>query len=147
MSTLELSSYVLENPNNAYTTPSQNPIGCSTLRQEYCKVIDWSWKMMRRQLWTLTCRFCYGPRGQETPISQASKSLWIRKQALNIMVSMKLSISLSKDDFKYINFNESAGFQSVERAQDVFHASYLMEILQEDPCLKPENPPLHAQFQ
>ena len=49
---------------------------------------------------------------------------------------MKLSISLSKDDFKYINFNESAGFQSVERAQDVFHASYLMEILQGDACLK-----------
>ena len=52
------------------------------------------------------------------------------------MVSMKLSISLSKDDFKYINFNESAGFHSVEGAQDVFHTSYLMEILQGDPCLK-----------
>ena len=30
-------------------------IGCSTPSQEYCKLIGWSWKIMRRQLWTLTC--------------------------------------------------------------------------------------------
>ena len=54
--------------------------------------------------------FCYGPRGQETPIPQTFNSLWIRKQTLNIMVSLKLSISLSKDDFEIINFNESSGF-------------------------------------
>ena len=36
---LELSSYVLEIPNDAYTTHSgQHLIGCSTLRQEYCKL-------------------------------------------------------------------------------------------------------------
>ena len=28
----------------------------------------------------LICGFCYGHRGQEIPISQASKSFWIRKQ-------------------------------------------------------------------
>ena len=36
---LELSSIVLEIPNDAYTTLSQNLIGCSTLSQEYCKPI------------------------------------------------------------------------------------------------------------
>ena len=30
-------------------------IGCSTPRQEYCKLIGSYWKSMRRQLWTLTC--------------------------------------------------------------------------------------------
>ena len=39
MTTLELSSYVLEIPNDGYTTLSQNLIGCSTLTQEYCKLI------------------------------------------------------------------------------------------------------------
>ena len=39
MLTLELSSYVLETPNDAYTTLRQNLIGCSTLSQEYCKLI------------------------------------------------------------------------------------------------------------
>ena len=34
MLTLELSSYVLEIPNDAYTTLSQNLIGYSTLSQE-----------------------------------------------------------------------------------------------------------------
>ena len=33
---LELSSSVLEIPNDAYKTLSQNLIGCSTLIQEYC---------------------------------------------------------------------------------------------------------------
>ena len=55
MLTLELSSYVLEIPNDAYTTLSRNLIGCSTLSQEYCKLIGWYWEKMRRQLWTLTC--------------------------------------------------------------------------------------------
>ena len=39
----------------AYTTLSQNLIGCSTLSQEYCNLIGWYWKIMRRQLWILTC--------------------------------------------------------------------------------------------
>ena len=66
--------------------------------------------------------FCYWPQGQQTLISQASKSLWIRRQALNIMVLMKLSILLSK----YINFNESACFYSVEISPDVYHTNYLI---------------------
>ena len=36
---LELSSYVLEIPNYAYTTLSQNLIGYSTLSQGYCRLI------------------------------------------------------------------------------------------------------------
>ena len=36
---LELSSYVLEIPDDAYTTLSQNLIGCLTLILEYCKLI------------------------------------------------------------------------------------------------------------
>ena len=40
MLTLELSPYLLGIPNDANTTLSQNMIGCSTLRQEYCKLID-----------------------------------------------------------------------------------------------------------
>ena len=39
VSTLELSAHVLEFPNDAHTTLSQNLIGCSTLNQEYCKLI------------------------------------------------------------------------------------------------------------
>ena len=39
MSTLELSSSVMEIPNDAYTTLIQNVIGCSTLCQEYPKLI------------------------------------------------------------------------------------------------------------
>ena len=30
-------------------------IGCSTLSQEYCVLAGWDGKIMRRQLWTLTC--------------------------------------------------------------------------------------------
>ena len=55
MLTLELSSIVLEIPNDAYTTLSRNLIGCSTLSQEYCKLIGSYRKIMRRQLLTLTC--------------------------------------------------------------------------------------------
>ena len=44
----------MEIPNDAYTTLSRNLIGGSTLSQEYCKLIGWYWKIMRRQLWTLT---------------------------------------------------------------------------------------------
>ena len=39
MSTLELSSYLLEIPNDAYSAQSIL-IGCSTLSQEYCKLIQ-----------------------------------------------------------------------------------------------------------
>ena len=35
----KLSSYVLDLPNDSYTALSQNFIGCSTLSQEYCKLI------------------------------------------------------------------------------------------------------------
>ena len=39
MLTLEVSFYELVIPNDAYMTLSQNLIGCSTLSQEYCKLI------------------------------------------------------------------------------------------------------------
>ena len=40
MFTLELSFIVLEIPSDAYTTLSRNLNGCSTLSQEYCKLIS-----------------------------------------------------------------------------------------------------------
>ena len=43
MLTLELSSYVLEIPSNAYTTFNQNQIGCSTPSQECWKLIGSYW--------------------------------------------------------------------------------------------------------
>ena len=53
---LELSSYVLESPNDADTTLDQNLIGCSTLSQEYTASLMGNLsKWLRRQLWTLTC--------------------------------------------------------------------------------------------
>ena len=58
MLTLELASIVLEIPNAAYTTLSRNPIGCSALSQELCKLIGWCLKIMRGQLWTLTWPIC-----------------------------------------------------------------------------------------
>ena len=39
MLALELSSYVLEIPNDAFTTLCQILIGCSKLSQEYCELI------------------------------------------------------------------------------------------------------------
>ena len=80
--------------------------------------------------------FCYGPRGQETPISQASKIFWVRIQTLNIMVSLKLSIYLSKINFKHFDYNEFSGFCQVERSQDVSRTLYLMAKPQGDPYLK-----------
>ena len=41
---MELSSYVLELPNNAKTTLSQNVIGCSKLSQQCCKLIGQYWR-------------------------------------------------------------------------------------------------------
>ena len=41
--------------NGASATLSQNLIGCSTLSQEYCKLIGSYWKIMRRQHWNKTC--------------------------------------------------------------------------------------------
>ena len=38
--TLELSSMVLEIPNDAYTTLIRNLVGRETLNQEYCELID-----------------------------------------------------------------------------------------------------------
>ena len=32
-----------------------NLIGCSKLSQEYCRLIGWYWKIIRKQLCTLTC--------------------------------------------------------------------------------------------
>ena len=55
MSILELSSYLLEIPNNAYKLLSQFMIGCSLLSQEYYKLISWYWIIWRSQLYTLTC--------------------------------------------------------------------------------------------
>ena len=53
--TSKLSSYVsLE---WCFTTLSQNLISCSTLSQEHCMLISWYWKIMRRQLITLTCPY------------------------------------------------------------------------------------------
>ena len=51
MLNLKLSSYVLEIPNDIYTTPSQNLISCSTLSQRYYnyKLIGWYWIIMRAQ--------------------------------------------------------------------------------------------------
>ena len=40
MLTLELSSHVLEIPNDAYTTLSRNLIGCSTLSQDLVEQAD-----------------------------------------------------------------------------------------------------------
>ena len=54
--------------------------------------------------------FCYGPRGQETPISQASESFRVGIKTLNIMVSLKPSISLSKNNFKHHNYDDFSGF-------------------------------------
>ena len=49
MLTLQLSLYALEIPNDPYPALSQNLIGCSTLSQEYWKLIGWSWETVRRQ--------------------------------------------------------------------------------------------------
>ena len=80
--------------------------------------------------------FFYGLQGQETPISQASNSFWVRKTTLKIIVSLKLSIVLSKNNFKQINLNETLGFGLVESPQDVFDALYVMEVPQRDPYIK-----------
>ena len=50
MFALELSPYALTTPHDAYATLSRNPIRCTTLSQEYCKLIGGCWKIMRRQL-------------------------------------------------------------------------------------------------
>ena len=48
-------SYLLmELPNDACTTFSQNWISCSTIGEEYCRLIGWRFKIMKRQLWTST---------------------------------------------------------------------------------------------
>ena len=43
-------STVLEILNDTYISLSRNLNGCSTLSQEYCKLIGSYWKIMRRQL-------------------------------------------------------------------------------------------------
>ena len=53
MLTLDLSSYLLEIPNDAYTSLSL--IGCSKLSQKYCKLIGLYRKLMRGELRTLAC--------------------------------------------------------------------------------------------
>ena len=57
MLTLELSSIVLEIPNDAYETQSKSDWLCSTLSQECGNLIGWYWKLMRRSSWTLTRPF------------------------------------------------------------------------------------------
>ena len=58
-------------------------IGCSTLSQEYCKPIGFFWKLMRRQLWTLTCRICshylriyYSKLCQSTPKKKSNSLIY-----------------------------------------------------------------------
>ena len=50
MLTLELSAPVLEIPNDAYTSLSQNLIGCSILNQDCCKLFGRHGKLMNSQL-------------------------------------------------------------------------------------------------
>ena len=48
----------LEIPNEAYMLHSQFLIGCSLLSEEWCMLIGWYWRIMRRQVNTLTCPYC-----------------------------------------------------------------------------------------
>ena len=48
--TFELSSFVLEIPNNADAALTQNLFDCSTLSQEYCKLIGWYHKKVNATL-------------------------------------------------------------------------------------------------
>ena len=50
-------SFLLEIPNDA--SLSQFWLAVQHSRQEYCKLIGWYWKIMRRQLWTLACPIVY----------------------------------------------------------------------------------------
>lgn len=50
---LELSSYVLEIPDDGYKTLGRNLIGFSARFKEYCKLTGRYWKMMRSLLWML----------------------------------------------------------------------------------------------
>ena len=52
---LTLSSFLLEIANDALWNTQCIRIGCSTLSQEFCRLIGLYWRLMRRQLWTLTC--------------------------------------------------------------------------------------------
>ena len=61
MFTLELSTYELQIPNEAYTSLSQNLIGCSTPSQDYCKLIGYFSKTTRWVLITFTCPFLCFP--------------------------------------------------------------------------------------
>ena len=70
--TSELSSYLLEVPNDAYKTLKSILISFSTLSQEYCKLIVLYSKLMRSQLWTLTC-----------PINNCNNARWFRT-AINL---------------------------------------------------------------
>ena len=51
---LELSSHLLEIPNDVHMLLSHILIGCLTFSEEYCKLIGLYWKIMIRQLYTLT---------------------------------------------------------------------------------------------
>ena len=86
-----------------------------------CKPADFGQTHRRILLWT--------------PISQASKIFWVRIQTLNIMVSLRLSIYLSKINFKHFDYNEFSDFCQVERSQDVSRTLYLMAKRQGDPYL------------
>ena len=75
MLSLKLSTIVLEIPNKAwYTALSWNLIGCSTLSQEYCKLIGWYWKIMRRQFWTLKCPIIHTACISELSVSTVAHS-------------------------------------------------------------------------
>ena len=45
----------IENSKCCLNSAQSNLIGCSTLSQEYCKLIIWYCKIMRRQFWKFTC--------------------------------------------------------------------------------------------
>ena len=51
---LELSSHLLEIPNDVHMLLRHILIGCLTLSEENCKLIGWYWKIISRQLYTIT---------------------------------------------------------------------------------------------
>ena len=84
-----LSSDMLEIPNDAYTTLSQNLIGCLTRGQENCKLMGWYWIIMGKQLWRLSCRILH----QEGCINKTSNALHEHLSLWSSMVNSVLSPS------------------------------------------------------
>ena len=93
MLALELSSIILEFPKVAYTALCQHLIGCSTLSQEFCKLIGWYWKIMRWQLWTLTYPN-WATSVFPSHISGGSLGLWMGWSMLTIFEFGELLVDL-----------------------------------------------------